>query len=77
MAVPRTALAAVETSVRAVLNEVGEGLAAVRRVPWLWAGMGADAIGTLATWGCVQALVPVLVRNDLEAACYKLPVVRP
>ena len=44
---------------------VGEGLAAVRRVPWLWAGMGADAIGTLATWGCVQALVPVLVRDDL------------
>src|SRR5947199_6511 len=27
--------------------------------------MGADAIGTLATWGCVQALVPVLVRDDL------------
>jgi MFS family permease len=55
----------VETSIRAVLTEVGEGLAAVRRVPWLWAGMGADAIGTLATWGCVQALVPVLVRDDL------------
>ena len=54
-----------ETSVRAVLREVGEGLSAVRRVPWLWAGMGADAIGTLATWGCVQALVPVLVRDDL------------
>jgi DHA3 family tetracycline resistance protein-like MFS transporter len=65
MAVPRTAIAAVETSVRAVLREVGEGLSAVRRVPWLWAGMGADAIGTLATWGCVQALVPVLVRDDL------------
>jgi MFS family permease len=65
MAVPRTALAGMETSIRAVLQEVGEGLAAVRRVPWLWAGMGADAIGTMATWGCVQALVPVLVRDDL------------
>jgi MFS family permease len=65
MAVPRTALAVVETSVRAVLREVGEGLSAVRHVPWLWAGMGADAIGTLATWGVVQALVPLLVRNEL------------
>jgi DHA3 family tetracycline resistance protein-like MFS transporter len=65
MAVPRAALGAMETSVRAVLREVREGLDAVRRVPWLWAGMGADAIGTLATWGCVQALVPVLVRDDL------------
>src|SRR5213078_2598477 len=65
MAVPRAALGAMETSVRAVLREVGEGLAAVRRVPWLWAGMGADAVGTLATWGVVQALVPVLVRDDL------------
>ncbi|HKD93312.1 MAG TPA: MFS transporter [Gaiellaceae bacterium] len=67
MAVPRTAavLAGMTTSIRAVLREVGEGLSAVRRVPWLWAGMGADAIGTLATWGVVQALVPVLVRNDL------------
>ncbi len=65
MAVPRTALSAVETSVRAVLHEVGEGVSAVRRVPWLWAGMGADAVGTLVTWGVVQALVPLLVRNDL------------
>lgn len=65
MAVPRTALAAVEKSVRAILRDVGEGFSAVRRVPWLYAGMGADAIGTLATWGCVQSLVPVLVRDDL------------
>jgi DHA3 family tetracycline resistance protein-like MFS transporter len=65
MAVPRTALAGMTTSVHAVLREVGEGLAAVRRVPWLWAGMGADAVGTVATWGCVQTLVPVLVRDDL------------
>jgi predicted MFS family arabinose efflux permease len=65
MAVPRTVLAGMTTSIRAVLQEVGDGLAAVRRVPWLWAGMGADAIGTVATWGCVQALVPVLVRDDL------------
>jgi len=63
--VPRTALTAAQTSIRTVLHEVSEGFAAVRRVPWLWAGMGADAVGTVATWGCVQALVPVLVRDDL------------
>jgi MFS family permease len=65
MGVPRTVLAKAEASVRSVLRDVGEGLSAVRRVPWLWAGMAADAIGTLATWGCVQALVPIVVRNDL------------
>ena len=54
---------------------MGEGLAAVRRVPWLWAGMGADAIGTVATWGCVQALVPVLVRNDLGGSAKTLGAV--
>ena len=72
MRVPRTILDTAEVSVRAVLREVGEGLAAVRRVPWLWAGMGADAIGTLATWGCVQALVPVLIRNDLGGSAETL-----
>jgi DHA3 family tetracycline resistance protein-like MFS transporter len=72
MRVPRTVFEGMETSVRAVLREVGEGLAAVRRVPWLWAGMGADAIGTLATWGCVQALVPILVRDDLGGSAETL-----
>lgn len=72
MRVPRTVFEGMETSVRAVLREVGEGLAAVRRVPWLWAGMGADAIGTLATWGCVQALVPIVVRDDLGGSAATL-----
>ncbi len=72
MRVPRTVFDGMETSVRAVLREVGEGLAAVRRVPWLWAGMGADAIGTLATWGCVQALVPIVVRDDLGGSATTL-----
>ena len=72
MRVPRTVLDGMETSVRAVLREVGEGLSAVRRVPWLWAGMGADAIGTLATWGCVQALVPIVVRDDLGGSAATL-----
>jgi MFS family permease len=75
MRVPRTMLEGTEVSIRAVLREVGEGIAAVRRVPWLWAGMGADAIGTLATWGCVQALVPVLVRNDLGGSAETLGLV--
>jgi Transmembrane secretion effector len=75
MRVPRTAFEGAEASIRAVLREVGEGLAAVRRVPWLWAGMGADAIGTLATWGCVQALVPLLVRNDLGGSAETLGLV--
>jgi DHA3 family tetracycline resistance protein-like MFS transporter len=72
MRVPRTVFEGMETSVRAVLREVGEGLSAVRRVPWLWAGMGADAIGTLATWGCVQALVPIIVRDDLGGSAATL-----
>jgi MFS family permease len=37
--------------------------------------MGADAIGTVATWGCVQALVPVLVRNDLGGSAKTLGAV--
>jgi DHA3 family tetracycline resistance protein-like MFS transporter len=72
MRVPRTVFEGMETSLRAVLREVGEGLSAVRRVPWLWAGMGADAIGTLATWGCVQALVPIIVRDDLGGSAATL-----
>jgi len=75
MRVPRTVFEGAEASIRAVLREVGEGLAAVRRVPWLWAGMGADAIGTLATWGCVQALVPLIVRNDLGGSAETLGLV--
>jgi len=72
MRVPRTVFEGMETSVRAVLREVGDGLNAVRRVPWLWAGMGADAIGTLATWGCVQALVPIVIRDDLGGSAETL-----
>jgi MFS family permease len=72
MRVPRTVFEGMETSIRAVLREVGEGLSAVRRVPWLWAGMGADAIGTLATWGCVQALVPIVIRDDLGGSAATL-----
>jgi DHA3 family tetracycline resistance protein-like MFS transporter len=75
MAVPRTVLARAEASVRSVLRDVGEGLGAVRRVPWLWAGMAADAIGTLATWGCVQALVPIVVANDLGGSAETLGAV--
>jgi DHA3 family tetracycline resistance protein-like MFS transporter len=75
MRVPQGVVEGMETSIRAVLHEVGEGISAVRRVPWLWAGMGADAIGTLATWGCVQALVPVLVRDDLGGSAQALGAV--
>jgi len=75
MSVPRAVLGSAERSIRSILRDVGEGLAAVRRVPWLWAGMGADAIGTVATWGCVQALVPVLVRNDLGGGAETLGAV--
>jgi MFS family permease len=75
MSVPRTVLGKAERSIRSVLRDVAEGLSAVRRVPWLWAGMGADAVGTVATWGCVQALVPVLVRNDLGGGAETLGAV--
>ncbi len=75
MGVPRTVLEKAEASVRGVLRDVRDGLAAVRRVPWLWAGMGADAIGTLATWGCVQALVPIVIRDDLGGSAAMLGAV--
>jgi MFS family permease len=75
MGVPHIVLEKTEASVRSILRDVGEGLAAVRRVPWLWAGMAADAIGTLATWGCVQALVPIVVRNDLGGGAEALGAV--
>ena len=57
MAVPRSALAAVETSVRAVLREGGRGARGGPACAVALGREGADAIGTLATWGCVQALV--------------------
>ena len=77
MGVPRTRAVpeGVEASIRAVLHQVSEGLGAVRRVPWLWAGMAGDAIGTLATWGVVQALVPLVVRDDLGGSAGTLGTV--
>lgn len=65
MRLPGRVVERAQGGLRAVFAEIAEAFAAVREVPWLWAGMCADAVGTVVTWGCVQALLPPVVKNDL------------
>ncbi|HKI91571.1 MAG TPA: MFS transporter [Gaiellaceae bacterium] len=75
MRLPVAASAAAGRGVRGVLGEIGAGFGAVRRVPWLWAGMGAYAVATFVTWGCVQALLPLVVKDDLGGGARMLGAV--
>ncbi len=75
MRLPAPVAAAAERGVRGVLGEIAAGFGAVRRVPWLWAGMGAYAVATFVTWGCVQALLPLVVKNDLGGGARMLGAV--
>jgi MFS family permease len=47
--------------------EIREGLAYVRREPWLWATIVSAGLALLFFLGPVEVLLPFVVRNDLHA----------
>ncbi|MGH2456701.1 MAG: MFS transporter [Candidatus Limnocylindria bacterium] len=51
---------------RQTIAEMGEGLAFVRRTPWLWATLVSAMFSLLVFIGPVQVLLPYLVKNRLE-----------
>jgi DHA3 family tetracycline resistance protein-like MFS transporter len=52
---------------RSARRELREGLAYVRREPWLWATLVAASISLLFFLGPLEVLLPFVVRNDLRA----------
>jgi DHA3 family tetracycline resistance protein-like MFS transporter len=54
-----------ELGVRQTLNDIGEGLAFVRRHAWIWATLLSAMLSLLVFFGPVQVLVPYLVKNRL------------
>jgi DHA3 family tetracycline resistance protein-like MFS transporter len=61
----RPVRAAGGASLRRTFAEVGEGLAFVRRTPWLWATLVSAMFSLLLFVGPVQVLLPFLVKNRL------------
>jgi DHA3 family tetracycline resistance protein-like MFS transporter len=61
----RPVRAATAASLRRTIAEVGEGLAFVRRTPWLWATLVSAMFSLLLFVGPVQVLLPFLVKNRL------------
>jgi hypothetical protein len=54
-----------DTSVRAVLREMGEGLAYVRKHRWLLIAMFGATVSLFVVWGPWEALVPFVVQKQL------------
>jgi MFS family permease len=52
-------------TVRSALLEMREGLAFVRREPWLWATLAAASLTYLLFLGPTEVLLPYLVKNEL------------
>lgn len=52
---------------RSARAEVREGLAYVRREPWLWATIVSAGLALLFFLGPIEVLLPFVVRNDLHA----------
>ena len=48
-------------------REIREGLAFVRREPWLWATLISASVSLLFFLGPIEVLLPYVVRNDLGA----------
>jgi predicted MFS family arabinose efflux permease len=57
-----------DTEQPSALSEVAEGLRYVRRHRWLLIAMFAATISLLCTWGPWEALVPILIRQDLDGS---------
>jgi len=54
-----------DLGVRQTLTDIGEGLAFVRRYPWIWATLLSAMLSLLVFLGPVQVLVPFFVKNRL------------
>jgi len=52
---------------RSARREMVEGLAYVRREPWLWATLVSASLSLLFFLGPIEVLLPFVVRNDLGA----------
>ncbi len=52
--------------VRQTILQVREGLAFVRRTPWIWATLVSAMLSLLVFFGPVETLVPFLVKNRLQ-----------
>jgi MFS family permease len=52
---------------RSARHELREGLAFVRREPWLWSTLVAASLSLLFFLGPLEVLLPYVVRNDLGA----------
>ena len=62
----RPSRAAVAHGLRQTVAEMGEGLAFVRRTPWLWATLVSAMFSLLVFIGPTQVLLPFLVKNRLD-----------
>jgi MFS family permease len=51
---------------RQTVRQIREGLAFVRRTPWIWATLLSAMLSLLAFFGPVQTLVPFLIKNRLN-----------
>ncbi|MGA8206908.1 MAG: MFS transporter [Candidatus Dormiibacterota bacterium] len=51
----------------AILGEARQALQFVRGLPWLWAGLGAAAIGNIALTGPLTVLIPYLIKYRLHS----------
>jgi MFS family permease len=52
---------------RSARKELREGLAFVRREPWLWSTVIAASLSLLFFLGPLEVLLPFVIRNDLDA----------
>jgi len=52
---------------RSARREMVEGLAYVRREPWLWATLTSASLSLLFFLGPIEVLLPFVVRNELDA----------
>jgi MFS family permease len=52
---------------RSARRELREGLAFVRREPWLWSTLVAASLSLLFFLGPLEVLLPYVIRNDLHA----------
>jgi MFS family permease len=52
---------------RSARRELREGLAYVRREPWLWATLVAASLSLLFFLGPIEVLLPFVIRNELAA----------
>ncbi len=55
---------------RSARRELGEAVHFVRSQPWLWATLVAASLSLLLFLGPLEALLPFVIRNDLDAGAW-------